>query len=162
MFEKEAFALLTRKTWHMLTANTKFTGDLSNVVNKLKPKPFREKVARTVLQTMSKELGRTVTPAVSESGEDFVDSVALAFACLAEEDRPPKFVGYTPHAFTEMLIIKFCCGYAVLDVDAPTDDVIDECRFTLSIPVFSTEALSLRERLRAMPVLKFGKYSLRQ
>lgn len=160
MLEKEAFALLTRRVWNMLSDNATFGADVSSAINKLKPKPFREKVARAVLRTMSKELGRTVTPAVSESGEDFVDTVALAYACMAENDRPPKFTSYTPRAFTEMLIIKFCTAYATLDESAPTDDVLPDCQVTLTIPTYSAEALSLRERIRKMPTAEFAQYSL--
>lgn len=159
MLEKEAFVMLVKKVWNMLTDNTQFSADVSTVVNKLKPKQFRERVARVILSVMTKELGRTVTPSTASSGEDFIDTVALAFASIAEDDRPLKFSGYTPHAFAEMLIIKFCTEYAVLDERAPTDDVLPDCKVALTIPTCSAEALSLREQLQTMPVTEFGRYA---
>ncbi len=160
MYDKETFALLTRKVWNMLSENTKFSATVSTTINRLTSKPFRENVARAVLQSMTSELNRTVLPAPSESGEKFIDAVAFAFAYLAEDDRPPKFTAYTPSAFAEMLIVKFCSLYAERDVAAPTDDVQSDDQATLAIPTCSAEALSLRQRIRSMPVTQFGQYSL--
>ena len=160
MLEKEAFALLAKRVWHMLSGNTVFGIDVTNAINRLHPKLFRENVARVVLGIMTDSLQRTVLPAEGETGEDFIDAVAFAFTSLAEGDRPPKFTGYTPHAFAEMLILQFCTAYTVLDERAPTDGMLLDCKGTLEFPTCSAEALTLRERLRAMPATAFGQYTL--
>lgn len=160
MLEKEAFALLTRRVWNMLSENTKFSSDVSTTINKLKPKVFRQNVARKVLQAMTATVGRTFGPGVKKSDEEFIETIAFAFAYVSEDGRPPKFTGYTPHTFAEMLIIKFCTSYAELDMGAPNDDAVHKYPVEVFIPTTSPAALSLRERLRAMPVPEFGKYSL--
>ena len=65
MLGKEAFALLVTRVWNMLSDNEKFSADVSTSVNKLKPKAFRENVARSVLQAMTSAVGRTLTPGLS-------------------------------------------------------------------------------------------------
>lgn len=162
MLEKEAFALLVRRVWNMLSDNEKFGADVSTAVNKLRPKAFRENVARRVLQAMTSAVGRTFTPRVEKSGEAFIETVAFAFAYVAEDGRPSTFTGYTPHTFAEMLIVKFCNSYAALDADAPTDETLHTCPVKLAIPTISPAALTLRERIRAMAVPEFGQYSMKK
>jgi hypothetical protein len=160
MLEKEAFAILTRKVWEKLGDKTKFSAELSTAIKRLNPKPFRKKVARMVLQEMSKQLQRTVTPDKKLSDSVFIEAIALAFECVATVDCPSRFVGYNPLTFAEMLIIQFCNAYAVLDAGAPTDNVLPDCRVTFTIPTYSAEALALREHLGTMPISEFGKYSI--
>ncbi|MEK7518851.1 MAG: hypothetical protein AAB424_02000 [Patescibacteria group bacterium] len=161
MLGKEAFALLVTRVWNMLSDNEKFSADVSTSVNKLKPKAFRENVARSVLQAMTSAVGRTLTPRVEQSGKDFIETVAFAFAYVSEDGRPPKFTGYTPHTFAEMLIVKFCTSYAELDAGAPTNDAIHKCPVKIVIPTTSPAAILLSERIRAMPTAEFGKYPIK-
>ncbi len=160
MLEKEAFALLTKRVWHMLEENTPIRESVLAALSDAEPQQFREHVARAVLTEMTQVIGRTVVPAPTESGDDFLDAVALAFAILAESDRPPKYDGYTAHGFAEMLIEQFCRGYAALGEASPTDETLEDCRVILDIPTRSENAQELRARLRDMPICAFGEYTL--
>lgn len=152
MLEKEAFALLTKRVWHMLNGNEPIAPTVTDAINRLEPKPFHESAARTVLAAMTKEIGRTVVPALSETDDAFIDAVAFAFVFLAEGDRPTKYDGYTSHTFAEMLIEQFCKAYAkTVSMSTPVK---------LDIPISSPRALSLRERLRDLKPTAFGQYTL--
>ncbi len=151
MLEKEAFALLTKRVWHMLENNEPISPSVTDAINHLEPQAFHEPVARAVLTQMTREIGRTVAPALTETGDDFIGSVALAFAILAESDRPPKYIGYTAHTFAEMLIEQFCKAYArSVNMNAPVK---------VDIPTSAPRALSLRERLQEMKPTAFGRYT---
>jgi hypothetical protein len=157
MFEKEAFALLTKRVWAMLDGNETISVHVTDALVNREPQPFQESVARVALQRMTQEVGRMLVPAYDVTGDGFIDAVSFGFAYFAAENRPEKYADFTEHTLAEMLITKFCQDYVAL-AETPTSPTLRNS-LTMAHPLRGTE---LRARIRAIDPTQFGRYTIRK